>query len=203
MRERSIVSPPARAICSTQSSTAESIPSPSRSIFRNPASEQESLSHWQSCRPSIAAGCTGTSSTSGRVAITIPPGCCEMWRGSPPISPQSSTNARQPLELGERKPERLADVADRAAGVVGREARDECRVLAAVALADGDDQLLTNVAREVEVDVRDRDEFAVEEPPEREPREHGVDVGEAGQVADDRADRAAAPAPWRQDVPGD
>ena len=55
-----------RAIWSTQSSTAESIPRPSRSIFRKPASAHESLSHWQICRPSIAAGCTGTSSTSGR-----------------------------------------------------------------------------------------------------------------------------------------
>jgi hypothetical protein len=77
-RDRSIVEPPARAIRSTASSTAESIPSPSRSILRKPASAQESLSHWQSCRPSIAAGWTGTSSTSGRVEITIPPGCCEM-----------------------------------------------------------------------------------------------------------------------------
>ena len=37
----------------------ESIPSPSRSILRKPASEQLSLSHWQICRPAIAAGCTG------------------------------------------------------------------------------------------------------------------------------------------------
>ena len=41
----------ARAIRSTQSSTAESIPSPSRSIFRKPASAHESLSHWQIWRP--------------------------------------------------------------------------------------------------------------------------------------------------------
>ena len=74
------------AISSTHSSTAESIPSPSRSIFRKPASAQESLSHWQICRPAIAAGCTGTSSTSGRVEMTIPPGCCETWRGRPAIS---------------------------------------------------------------------------------------------------------------------
>ena len=62
---------------------------------------------------------------------------------------------RQPLELGLREPERLADVADRAAGAVGGEARHERRVLAAVALGDGDDQLLADVAREVEVDVGD------------------------------------------------
>ena len=40
---------------------------PSRSIFRKPASEQESLSHCASWRPSIAAGTSGTQSTSGRV----------------------------------------------------------------------------------------------------------------------------------------
>ena len=144
------------------------------------------MSHWQSWRPAIAAGWTGTSSTSGRVEITIPPGCCEMWRGSPAISAQSSAKARQrgepslrsasgssaellgdalrvpavgeprePLELGERQAERLADVADRAARAVGGEARDERGVLAAVALGDGDDQLLADVAREVEVDVGD------------------------------------------------
>ena len=100
MRDRSICSPRWRAIRSTHSSTAESIPSPSRSIFRKPASAHESLSHWHICRPAIAAGCTGTSSTSGRVEITIPPGCCEMWRGRPAISVHSSANARQ---RGERE----------------------------------------------------------------------------------------------------
>src|SRR5258707_13699831 len=39
------------------------MPRPSRSILRNPASAQESLSHWQIWRPAIAAGWTGTRST--------------------------------------------------------------------------------------------------------------------------------------------
>ena len=144
---------------SIASSTAESIPSPSRSIFRKPASPQLSLSHWQICRPAIAAGCTGTRSISGRVEMTMPPGCWLMWRGRPAISRVSSRNAsqrgpvcvpghavelvgdarrvpavgdaREPLELGERQAERLADVADRAAAAVGGEARDERRMLAA------------------------------------------------------------------------
>ena len=76
-------SPRRAAISSTQRSTAESIPSPSRSIFRKPASEQESLSHITIWRPSIAAGTTGQQSTSGRVATIIPPECWERWRGSP------------------------------------------------------------------------------------------------------------------------
>ena len=196
-----------------------------------PASEHESLSHWQSCRPAIAAGCTGTSSTSGRDEMIIPPGCCEMWRGRPAISAQHSTNARQrgeselplrvgkrrellrdllrvpafgdlrePLELGVRQAERLADVADRAARAVRRERRDERRVLAAVALGHAHDQLLADVAREVEVDVGHAAHLVVQEAAEREPRGHRVDVREAGQVADDRADRRAAPAARRQHV---
>ena len=200
--------------------------------MRKPASEHESLSHWQSWRPAIAAGCTGTSSISGRVETIIPPGCCETWRGRPAISPVSHANARQrfdssfrspsgsratssptrfafqpsesprePLELREREAERLADVADRAARAVGREARDERRVLAPVALGDADDELLADVAREVEVDVRHRGELAVQEAPERELVRDGIDVREAGEVADDRADRAAAPAARRQEAP--
>ena len=70
-------SPRTRAISSTQRSTAESIPRPSRSIFRKPASAHESLSHWTICLPSIAAGTTGQQSISGLVAITIPPECWE------------------------------------------------------------------------------------------------------------------------------
>ena len=109
-------------------------------------------------------------------------------------------DAREPLELGERQAERLADVADRAARAVGREGGDERGVLAAVALGDADDQLLADVAREVEVDVRDRGELAVQEAAERQVGLDRVDVREAGQVADDRADRAAAAAAGRERV---
>ena len=56
IRERSIRSPRTRAISVTARSTAESIPRPSRSIFRKPASAHESLSHCAICRPSMAAG---------------------------------------------------------------------------------------------------------------------------------------------------
>ena len=108
----------------------------------------------------------------------------------------------EPLELRLRQPERLADVADRAARAVGREARDERGVLVAVPLRDGDDQLLADVAGEIEVDVRHRGQLAVEEAPERELVRDRVDVREAGQIADDRADRAAAPPSGRQEAAG-
>jgi len=65
-------------------------------------------------------------------------------------------DAREPLQLGLRKAERLADVADGAAGAVGGEARHERRVLAAVAPRDGDDPPLPDIPREVEVHVGDR-----------------------------------------------
>src|SRR5207237_4565705 len=90
--------------------------------------------------------------------------------------------AREPLELAEREPERLAEIADRPARVVGREARDERGVLAPVLLGDGDDQLLADLAREVEVDVRNGRELAVQEPPEREVGGDGVAVREPGEV---------------------
>ena len=200
--------------------------------MRKPASEHESLSHWQSWRPAIAAGCTGTSSTSGRVETIIPPGCCETWRGKPDdLAGEPGEGApalglelllavgeprdllphalrvpavgepREPLELGEREAERLAHVADRAARAVRREARDERGVLAPVALGDADDELLADVAREVEVDVRDGRELAVQEAAERELVRDRIDVREAGEVADDRADRAPPSAARREEAP--
>ena len=111
--------------------------------------------------------------------------------------------ASEPFELGVRQPERLADVANRPARVVGREARNERGVLPAVAVADGRQELLADVARKVEVDVGDAGHLPVQEPPQRQAGCDGVHVREAGQVADDRADRAAAAAARRQDVARD
>ena len=88
-----------------------------------------------------------------RLAVGEPPISSATRFGFPSVtraSRSSSANGR---------PERLADVADRAARAVGREAGDERGVLAAVALGDGDDQLLADVAREVEVDVGHRVEL--------------------------------------------
>ena len=223
---------PVSAIATTHSSTAESMPSPSRSILRKPASAQESLSHWQIVRPAIAAGCSGTIVDSGRSEMTMPPGCCERWRGRPAMSCASAASARkrrspargaspgscssssadgagvpavgglrEPGDVGGGQAERLAELADRTAGAVGGEGADERRLPRPVAVVHAQDQLLADVAREVEVDVGHRGELGVEEAAERQPRLDGVDVREARQVADDRADARAAPAPGRQDVP--
>ncbi len=74
-------------------------------------------------------------------------------------------------------------------------------MLAAVLLGDADDQLLADVSREIEIDVGHRRELAVEEATERELVCDRIDVREAGQIADERADRRAAPAARWQHVP--
>src|SRR5579864_5113291 len=199
-RERSICSLRVRATRSTHSSTAESIPSPSRSILRKPASAHESLSHWHIWRPAIAAGCTGTSSTRGRGELRLRIGQ-EAELLADALRVPAVGEARQPFEVRERQAERLPDIADRAARAVRREGGDERCVLVAVLLGDADDQLLADVAREVEVDVGHRRELAVEEAAERELVRDRIDVREPRQVADERADRRAAAAARRQHVP--
>ena len=110
--------------------------------------------------------------------------------------------AGQTVQVGSGQSEHLAELADRPARAVGGERGDQRRSIAAVALVHRGDQLRAHVAREVEVDVRRGDHLAVEEASEREPGRHGIDVREARQVADDRADRGAAPASWRQHLAG-
>ena len=224
-------SPRAAAITSTQRSTAESIPRPSRSILRKPASAQESLSHCTIWRPSIAHGITGQRSTSGSVEMTIPPGCCIGWRGSPaasrtrwverppagraalagparaPRRPRCSSafqgstlRASRSISPGGR-PSTLAKSRTAPRDLVGGGAAHERRALGPVELVHARDQLLADVAREVEVDVRQRGQLVVEEAPEVELLLHRVDVREAGQVADDRGHARPPPPPRRQERP--
>ena len=108
---------------------------------------------------------------------------------------------REPFELREREAERFADVPDRPPRAIRREARDERGVLAPVALRHSHDELLADVAREVEVDVGNRRELPVQEATERELVRDRVDVREAGEVADDGADRAPTPASGREELP--
>ena len=173
----------------------------------------------------MAAGMTGTSSTSGAVEMTMPPECWERWRGRPRIS--SIRNAEGPparrvqppaqlvdlvgrhlapgvgqpghaldLALGQRQ--RLAQVADRAARAVGGEGGHQGGVLGPVALDHVQHQPLAHVAREVEVDVGHAGQVAGQEAAQEEPGRHRIDVREPDQVADDRADARAAPAAGRQ-----
>src|SRR5438093_125103 len=52
------------------SSSAASMPSPRRSTLMSPRSAQSSLSHWMTFRPGMAAGSSGTTSSSRPAAIT-------------------------------------------------------------------------------------------------------------------------------------
>ena len=110
--------------------------------------------------------------------------------------------AGDPLELAGRQPEHLAQLADRPARAERRERRDERRAVAPVAVVDPRDQHLADVAREVEVDVRQRGQLLVEEAAEEEVVRDRVDVREAGEVADDRGHGRPAPAPGRQQRAG-
>ena len=76
-------------------------------------------------------------------------------------------------------------------------------MLAPVLLRHADDQLLADVAWEVEVDVRHRRQLVVEEAAERQVGRDGIHVREAGQVADDRADGRTAASARRQHLPRD
>ncbi len=103
------------------------------------------------------------------------------------------------VDLRRRQPQSLAEVADDAARAVGGKGGDQGRAVGAVDLVDAGDQDLADVAGEVEVDVGDRGRTVAEEAAGEEFRLDRVDVGEAGQVADDRADAGASPAAGRQD----
>ena len=232
MRERSIVSSCVRAICSTQSSTAESIPRPRRSILRKPASRQVlvPLAELAAChgrrlhgdeldqRPrrhdhparvlrDVTREARNLSGEPGEGApalrLELPVTVREPRDLLPHASRSSRRTAVRAARLGEREAERLPDVADGAARAVRREARNERGVIAPVALGHADDELLADVAREVEVDVRDRGQLAVEEAPERRLVRHRIDVREPGEVADDRAHGAPRPRPGREKARGE
>src|SRR6476620_6711143 len=70
------------------------------------------------------------------------------------------------LDFAERQSRRLAEIADGAARLVCGEGGDERRALRPVTLVDPGDQLLADVPREVEVDVRDLGELLVQEAPQ-------------------------------------
>ena len=108
---------------------------------------------------------------------------------------------REPLDLAGRQAERLGEVAHRRAHLEGREGGDERAAVAPVAVVDARDQDVADVAREVEVDVRQRGQLLVQEAAEQQLVLDRVDVREAGQVADDRGHARAATASRREQPP--
>ena len=118
-----------------------------------------------------------------------------------PRTAHGSAPRATPLELARRQAEHLAQLADRPARAEGREGGHQRRPLAPVALVHARDQDRPDVAREVEIDVRQRGQLLVEEAPEEQLVGHRVDVREPGEVADDRGHRGPAPAARRQQRP--
>ena len=150
---------------------------------------------------------------SGRVEMTIPPGCwnsaglaisvdsdqrrdwnlrCRVARHrSASMLSATPASVYTSRFVGARQAERLADVTDRAARAVRRERRDECGVLLAVARTMSFSRMSRGTRS------TSGNDLAVEEAPEREVVRDRIDVREAGEVTDERADRrsrAHAPA---------
>ncbi len=128
------------------------------------------------------------------------PAACESGELVQFVSQSAGPSVRQfrdLLDLARRQIQRLADLAHRRAQAVGGKRADEPDVLVAVPRVHPPDQLLADLAREIEVDVRHRGERLVQEPPDEEPGGDRIDVREAEQVAHDGGDGRAAAATGR------
>ena len=90
------------------------------------------------------------------------------------------------LDFAERQVERLADLADGRSQSIRGEGADEPRVFGAIARVHTADQLLTDLAREIEIDVGHRSERLVQEPAKEELVGDRIDVGQAEEITDDR-----------------
>ena len=101
-------------------------------------------------------------------ARPLGPSAAPMSRATTPPGAPALRAPRDPLDLARGQAERLAELADRAARAVGGEGGDERRALVAVVLGDARDQPLADIAREVDVDVRQRGDVFVQEAADRE-----------------------------------
>ena len=96
------------------------------------------------------------------------------------------------LDFAERQVEGLADFADRRPQSIRGEGADEPRVLGAISRVHAADQLLADLAWEIEIDIGDRSERLVKEASQKELIGDRVDVGQAQEIAHDGGDRGAA-----------
>src|SRR5467141_1365242 len=90
------------------------------------------------------------------------------------------------LDFAQRQVERFADLADSRPQSIRGKGADEPRVLGAIARVHAADQLLADLAREIEIDVGHRCERLVQEPAEEELVGDWIDVGQAEEITDDR-----------------
>src|SRR3989441_5986159 len=96
------------------------------------------------------------------------------------------------LDLAQWQVECLADFAHSRPQAVGWERAHEARMLGAIACVHAADQLLTDLAREIEIDVGHRRERLVQKATQKQPVGDRIDMGQAEEIADDGGDRGAA-----------
>ena len=100
------------------------------------------------------------------------------------LRPVAVGSPRHALDLAGGKSEHLAELADRAPRAEGREGRHQRRMVVSKRSCTRGISALADVAGEVQVDVGQPVQVLVQEAPQREPAGDGIDVREAGQVAD-------------------
>src|SRR5579875_465294 len=108
----------------------------------------------------------------------------------------------QAVQLGPGQAQGLAHVPYGGADPVAGEGGDQGGVVGAPAAVHGPEQPVADVAREVEVYVRQAHQVLIEEAAEEEVVAYRVDVGEADQVADHAAHAGAPPPPRGEVGPG-
>ena len=209
-----------------------SMPSANMSIFRMPSASRSSLSHSMRVRSAIAAFSIGTSSDNGPRVMTKPPTCCDRWRGKadqlageverqaqiavPGVEPGfahplvgDGLARPAPHHAGERgddvarEAQRLADLADRAAGAVADHRRGEPGAVAAVFLVDVLDDLFAPLMLEIDVDVGRLAPRGADEALEQHIDARRIDRGDAEAIAHRRIGRRAAPLAQDAAAPGE
>src|SRR5690349_20801698 len=89
------------------------------------------------------------------------------------------------LDLTRWQAQRLAQLPNGAARAIRREGSDQRRAIPAITLVDARNQLLPDISRKVEVDVRQGGEFLIEETPDHQRVLNRVDMRQTGEVTDD------------------
>ena len=97
------------------------------------------------------------------------------------------------VDLAERHFEHPADIAQDAARQERTEGDDLRDPVSAIALAHVSDHFVAPVLAEVDVEIRHRDAFGIEEPFEQQAKSQRIEIGDGERPGDDRACARAAP----------
>ena len=107
---------------------------------------------------------------------------------------------RQLVDLAERHLENASDIADHATRQKRTEGDDLRDLVGAVPVAHVADHLVAAVLAKVDVEVRHRDTFGVQEALEQQPELQRVEVGDGERVSDERTGARAASGPDRDSL---